>query len=223
MLTPTRPLMTIKGQVYEILKKNICDGSLKPGCWLQEKELAKAFEVSRSPVREALKQLVDEGLAVEFPNKGVFVKDFSAEDIDEIYDMRIMLEGYAIRRAGAHMTLEKAGRLRELIQGLKKEHAAGDLAAYIELDTQLHQYIVSLCGNRLLEETYHRIYTPIRRFRAYSLTSKQRFDDSIREHSEVVAGLIQGNLKEAERINQEHLTLAKEEIIRYVASLGEKR
>ena len=75
MAAVKRPIMTMKHQIYKIIKDEICNGHYPPGYWLQEKELAAKMDVSRSPVREALKQLVDEGLAIDYPNKGVFVRN----------------------------------------------------------------------------------------------------------------------------------------------------
>ena len=69
-----RPIKTIRNQVYQILKDDICEGRFAPGQWLQENELAERLCVSRSPIREALRQLASDGLVVEIPNKGVFVK-----------------------------------------------------------------------------------------------------------------------------------------------------
>ena len=92
MAAVKRPIMTMKHQIYKIIKDEICNGHYPPGYWLQEKELAAKMDVSRSPVREALKQLVDEGLAIDYPNTGVFVKELTSKDIEEIYDVRIMLE-----------------------------------------------------------------------------------------------------------------------------------
>ena len=108
-----RPIMTIKHQIYQIIKKEICNGNYAAGQWLQEKELAEQLNVSRSPVREALKQLVDEGLAIEYPNKGVFVKEFTVKDIEEIYDVRILLESYAIKNSVKTLTSKNIQELME--------------------------------------------------------------------------------------------------------------
>ena len=98
-MATTRRIQTIADQVYSILRKNICEGQYPPGSWLQEVELCNQLGVSRSPVREALHRLVSDGLVVSVPNRGTFVKEFTCRDIDEIFDMRVMLEEYAIRRS----------------------------------------------------------------------------------------------------------------------------
>jgi len=213
-----RPIMTMKHQIYQILKKEICDGYYLPGQWLQEKELAEKMNVSRSPVREALKQLVDEGLAIEYPNKGVFVKEFSSKDIEEIYDVRIMLESYAIKNSVKVITSINIKELMDILQNLAECYEKNDITKYIQYDTQLHEYIVKLGGNSLVSDIYRRIYSQVQQFRIYSLTTKKRFDDSIIEHRTIVENLIASNWKEADRINKVHLTLAREEIIEHLES-----
>jgi len=214
-----RPIMTMKHQIYQIIKKEICDGNYLPGQWLQEKELAEKMNVSRSPVREALKQLVDEGLAIEFPNKGVFVKEFSSKDIQEIYDVRIMLESYSIKNSVKVITSINIKKLMDILQNLAECYEKNDMSKYIEYDTQLHEYIVMLGGNSLVSDIYRRIYSQVQQFRIYSLTTTKRFDDSIIEHRKIVENLIASNWKEADRINKVHLTLAREEIIHHIESL----
>lgn len=205
----------MKHQIYQILKKEICDGNFPPGQWLQEKELAEKLNVSRSPVREALKQLVDEGLAIEYPNKGVFVKEFTVKDIEEIYEVRILLESYAIKNSVKTITTSNIRELMEILHKLTKEYEKSDLASYIETDTQLHQYIITLGGNSIVSDIYKRIYSQSQQFRIYSLTTKRRFDDSVIEHKQVVENICSGNWKEADRVNKIHLTLAREEIIEH--------
>lgn len=135
MASVKRPIMTIKHQIYQIIKKEICNGNYVAGQWLQEKELAEQLNVSRSPVREALKQLVDEGLAIEYPNKGVFVKEFTVKDIEEIYDVRILLESYAIKNSVKTLTSKNIQELMETLQLLVKYYEKNDLTHYIEVDT----------------------------------------------------------------------------------------
>ena len=139
MPSAKRPIMTMKHQIYQIIKKEICDGNYPPGQWLQEKELAEQLNVSRSPVREALKQLVDEGLAIEYPNKGVFVKEFTVKDIEEIYDLRTLLESYAIKNSVKTLTSINIQELMDILQKLVKCYEDNDLAHYIEIDSHLHQ------------------------------------------------------------------------------------
>ena len=97
-------VQTIRSQIYKILRNSLWRGEFTPGQRLQEVDLATQLHVSRSPVREALRQLASDGLVIEIPNKGVYVKKFTTQDIDEIFDVRVMLESYAIRRSPKNLS-----------------------------------------------------------------------------------------------------------------------
>lgn len=209
---------TIRGQVYQILKNDVCGGKYPPGFWLQEKELAEELGVSRSPVREALRQLVADGLVIEVPNKGVFVKEFTLRDIDEIFDMRVMLETYAIQKSRKNLTAVRRQRLFELLEALEKSCAAGDMDRYVRSDEELHIRIVELGGNSLVESTYDRVRSMNQQFRVLSLTSHQRFEESMEEHRRLIHALAVGDVSTAEETLRVHLELArrtiKEQLIR---------
>ncbi|MCD8153848.1 MAG: GntR family transcriptional regulator [Clostridiales bacterium] len=205
---------TIRAQIYELLKEAICNGEYKPGQWLQEKELAEQFSVSRSPVREALHQLVSDGLLVEVPNKGVFVREFTPKDIDEIIELRILLENYAIDRLSSNLTEEASEKLTECLDMLNRDYERNDLSAYIEVDTDLHDLIIKLSGNDFLQIIYERVHILIRQFRIYSLREKPRFDESIIEHNDIVHSILEHQPEKAKEANYTHLRLARNEIIR---------
>lgn len=215
-MSQIRRITTIKQQVYEILRDDICSGVYAPGQQIQETELSKKLEISRSPIREALRQLVSEGLAVEYPNRGVFVKTYTPKDIEDVFDLRILLESYAIMRSGNCLTLEKHHELNDCMERLKTYHSQDDIQRYVEEDTLLHQLLIQLSGNNLVISTYERVYAMVQRFRIYSLKSRKRFDDSLTEHIQIIQNVLAGNVKEADRINREHLLLAKDAIIVYL-------
>lgn len=201
-------IKTIRGQVYQILRGEISDGKYEPGTWLQEVELAERLGVSRSPVREALRKLAADGLLIEVPNKGVFVREFTIRDIDEIFDMRVLLESYGIRHSRKNMTSARLQQLFDKLQVLEQTHAAGDLETYTRADEELHILIVSLGDNSLVSSTYDRVRSMNQQFRVLSLSSQRRFDESLAEHRRVIHALAVGDVEGADRTNQVHLELA---------------
>ncbi len=203
---------TIRGQVYQILRGDICSGKYAPGFWLQEKELAEKLGVSRSPVREALRQLVSDGLVIEVPNKGVFVKEFTLRDIDEIFDMRVLLETYGIQHSRKNLTSVRRQKFFELLETLEKSCAAGDMESYVQADEKLHIRIVELGGNSLVESTYDRVRSMNQQFRVLSLSSHQRFEDSMEEHRRLIHALAVGDVGTAEETVRIHLELARRTI-----------
>ena len=161
-------------------------------------------------------------MAIEYPNKGVFVKEFTVKDIEEIYDLRTLLESYAIKNSVKTLTSINIQELMDILQKLVKCYEDNDLAHYIEIDSHLHQYIITLGGNSLVVDIYRRVYSQSQQFRIYSLTTQRRFDDSVTEHRGIVENLIAGNWKEADRINRIHLSLAREEIIEHFEAKKEE-
>ena len=121
----TGPIQTISDQVYSILRRKICEGEYAPGSWLQEVDLCDQLGVSRSPVREALRRLVSDGLVINIPNKGTFVKEFTCKDIDEIFDMRVLLEGYAILRSHQNLTSQRIETLLAILREMEITYDAG--------------------------------------------------------------------------------------------------
>lgn len=207
---------TIKDKVYKTIKKDICSGVYSPGQWLQEKELTENLGVSRSPIREALRMLVSDGIVVEIPNKGVFVREFTVRDIQEIFDMRLMMESYAIGRCAKRFSDDQREKLESIIKDMEKSHREKDLAAYIDCDTKLHNTIIEMSGNKLLADCYRRVRTMTQRFRIYSLNNTQRFDESVSEHAQIVQYILSGNTGRAQMINSRHLELARDKILEYI-------
>ncbi|MCD8250203.1 MAG: GntR family transcriptional regulator [Lachnospiraceae bacterium] len=205
-------ISTISGQVYELLKQDICEGKYAPGQWLQEKELAEQFSVSRSPVREALKQLSDDGLVVNVPNKGVFVRKFTEKDILEIYDLRVMMESYAIQKITELMNENIKTQLAACLERLEEAYRKKDHSLYTKEDMKLHDQIIKLSGNDLLALTYERVHMMIHQFRAYSLMDQTRFDESIAEHRSLVNYILAGKAQLAIETNRKHLLLAAERV-----------
>ena len=209
-----RTITTIREQVYRILRDDICQGVYAAGTRLQEVELAENLNVSRSPVREALRQLAADGLLLEIPNKGVYIKEFTVKDIEEIYDLRVMLESYGILHSDGHITSMRRERLLGLLTEMENYLEKGDLRSYTSVDERLHNHIVHLGDNSLINDTYDRVRSMNQQFRILSLMDEQRFRESMEEHREIVHALVTGDLAKADEVNHHHLELARQAILR---------
>lgn len=212
-MTGTQQQKTIKETIYTTLKDEICDGKYTPGNQVQEQEIAGRFNSSRSPVREALKQLVSDGLLVEYPNRGVFIRKYTEKDIEDIFDLRIILEGYALKKADENMTPGNILTLSNLLTELKENHENGEVRQYIDKDESLHTKIVSMCRNELVISTYERISDMTRQFRIYIFMNEQRFHASLSDHEQIINYLLEGKPIEAYKVNKEHLLNAKNLIL----------
>ena len=202
--------------VGETLKQEILDLRLKPGQMISENDVCDRFGVSRTPVREALRQIVSDGLADEIPNKGVFVRRLTARDVDELCELRVLIEGYAIRTGYAQCGDAQRAQLESLIKAMEQAHARDDAEQYIQLDSQMHMLFVEQCGNRLIQDMYKRAYWMVQRFRVYSLKSKDRFQKSLAEHQHIVSCILNGDCEGAVQYDKTHLEQAKETIYQFL-------
>lgn len=207
---------TIKEQVYQILRNDIIEGKYAPGDKISEVEVAALLNVSRSPVHSAVNELIGEGLLVSFPNKPVRVRELTVKQILDIYEYRVMVENFSIRKI-----IEKNNPecFKELLKFKNQFNALNDFSLvheYIKVDTQFHQFLVNCSGNVIVAEGYLNYSIMITPFRVTSLISKERFQSSIIEHSKMIDFIIDKNTKKAIKEDEIHLELAKNEIVKYL-------
>lgn len=147
---------TISEEVYDYLRQELFAGRIEPGRWLREQEVAEALQVSRTPVREAIRRLAQEGLMVFSTNRGAQVRPISLTEAEEVYAIRDRLEGMAAGLAAKHATpLEVAG-LREQLAFIS-ELAEDDFVGQIRADNEFHLSIATLSGNELLADMVQRL------------------------------------------------------------------
>jgi DNA-binding GntR family transcriptional regulator len=209
-------ITTIKEQVYNVIKDNILNGHFKPGEKLQEKKIAEDLNVSRSPVREAIKELIGEGLLESIPNKSITVKKLSNKDIIDIFEFRSMIEKYSINKTISSLTEEKINRINELLKELEDTYNANDLHAYCQVDVNMHNEIIFMSENMVVYNAIKNIFSLMQPFRIISLHSKKRFEESFLEHKEILEGIKEKDFERAWKANSNHLKFAKEEILKYL-------
>jgi DNA-binding GntR family transcriptional regulator len=152
------PSVTMKEHVVEQIRNAILSGVFQPGERMNEVQLAKQFNVSRIPVREALGQLQEQGLVMNKPRRGMFVISLSEEDVQRINSLRILLESEAIKLCNANMTPTIAKRLEILVERMEDHSKRTDLEASA-LDLEFHRTIWAYSGNPYLEKTLNSIVT----------------------------------------------------------------
>ncbi len=205
---------TIKEQVYNILKNSILDGTFQPGEWLQEAKLAKDLKVSRSPVREALQQLIGDGLVVNIPNKGVFVREITEQDLRDIFEVRLCFEGVGIRRSAETLTDQAREELREIKARLIKSYEAADKNLYLQEDAKLHKLLIALTGNKMIQDLNERIYGMEHLSRTIAFYSHEGFTEYQKEHLGIIDALLAGDVEKALLYHERHLCFARDESIK---------
>lgn len=187
------------------LRGAILAGELPPGARLSVPELARRLGVSRSPVREALLQLVAEGLAVERRRRGVEVARVAREDVVELYQVRAAVEGFAARLAAERLSAPALAELEGLLSAQKVAVGREDGAAFRELDRRLHFLLVHLSGNRRLGEAADRLVAELHLAARLLTAENGHFRLSLNEHERLLAALRARDPERAEIAMRDHL------------------
>jgi DNA-binding GntR family transcriptional regulator len=141
---------TVDREVYDQLRQAILRGRLPPGEWLRQEELASTFGVSRMPIRDALRTLCAEGLVELLTHRGFRVAPLTAEELEELYAMRMGLEGLAARLAAARMTPAVLERMAQVLEQLEPLCRSNDLEAYLLAEAEYHHTCYSASGRQRL-------------------------------------------------------------------------
>ncbi|MEX2291159.1 MAG: GntR family transcriptional regulator [Mycobacteriales bacterium] len=200
---------------YAAVRRQILEGRHPAGSWLREEEIAASTGVSRTPVREALQRLRAEGLVEILPNRGATVaSEWSAEQLDEIYDMRSLLEGYAARRAAERFTADSVDvpALQELCRAMDVQLRRGGDESYNELtrlNLQFHSAVHQAAGNRQVMELLGTVIQ-----RPLVVRTMQRYTDrerarSVGHHHELLEAILVQDGEWAESVMRSHVRAAR--------------
>lgn len=207
--------------VYRILRDRILRQELKAGEKLSDLRLSNELGVSRTPIREALHQLVQDGVVVAEPNRGFFVATFSQRDLEEIFELRLALELFAIRRIdlkGRKDELERALFELEHVERLLKNaktpegvREAGD--AFLKTDRGFHSWLVSTANNKRLDTIINSIWTQIAIFQQIETSIPAWILEAVEEHRDVIRHLVDEDVEGAANIMEEHLHNMQREVL----------
>src|SRR5262245_8636824 len=199
-------------EAYRYLKTQIMSAHLPPGASLNELEIAAALGTSRTPVREAIRKLEQEGLAMRYPNRGAIVTKLSMTDVLEIWQLREILEPAACRLAADRIDRAALEGLERALRELRS-HAVGPEAyeAFLQADTGLHGLIVEATGNATLRRVLEMLNERIVQVRV--VTSPARFRHAVDEHLAIVAALKKRDADEAMDAMRLHLANARQSLV----------
>lgn len=209
-------MLTIKEQVYTVIKENILNETIKPGERINEVQIANDLSVSRSPVRSAINELVGEGLLESVPNKFVKVRQLTEKEIIDIYEFRVIVEKYAIEKVIALLDDKMLAVLWKFREQFEDCGTYEQLSEYVEVDSRFHNFLVESSGNKVVLDTLHRVGVLVTPFRVISLKSRERFLQSIEEHTGMIDAICEKDLAQAWERCQSHLSLAKQEIVAHL-------
>ncbi|WP_308639740.1 GntR family transcriptional regulator [Paenibacillus silvisoli] len=162
------PINSISEHVYADLKKAILEGALQPGARLIVTEIAGKFQISQAPVREALERLKQEGLITGVPNKGSVVSTITAKEIKDIFVLREIIEGFAVRQSMPSLKEEDFDYLHHLIREMETANRQQEMLRILELDMDFHAFFYIRCDNQAVLELWNHMRTKVMRFMAIS-------------------------------------------------------
>lgn len=192
-------------RVFHRIREDILSGKYKKNEELKEKTIGEELGVSRTPVREALRQLELEGLVTIISNKGAYVVGFSVEDIQDIYEIRSVLEGLCARRAAVRVTKEQLEELEENLFLTEFHVEKGHAEQVVELDTRFHEILYEACQSKVLEHALRDYHHYLERVRKVTLASKKRSIESNNEHKQILEALKERDAKKAEAYANQHI------------------
>lgn len=204
---------SLSEQVFSALQEDILNGVLAPGDALTEQRVSEELGVSRTPVREAVGKLEQEGLVRTIPNKGAVVVGITAKDISDIYTIRMHIEGLAANWAAGNITPEQLEKLRSIVELQEFYVARRDYMQVWQLDTRFHELIYGSCNSPVLKNTLSSFHHYIQRARELSLEKSGRAVPSVQEHRNILEALEKRDAAEAEKLTFEHIRNARNNLL----------
>lgn len=214
-----------KEDIYRVLFKRTIEGTYPKGLRLKEAELATEFGVSRTPIREVLQLLVQDGLIDIIPNRGATVTSLTPDDIEEIYEIRKALELLALNFSISHMNLEDLKGLRgRILEDSRRENSEDDpdewLLKVAAGDQELHRFIVLSSGKRRIIDMVNKLLHIIQHIRYIGFGNTVLSKRVTREHLGIIDALMLRDLNESRRLLADHLTKSKQAAIQVIFNTG---
>ena len=192
--------------VLQQITDAIVSGRLHPGDKLVEARLARQLGVSRGPVREAIRRLEQMGLVEKIPYRGAFVSRLTQSDIEELHNMRELLEGLAARLLAERRDPKAIARLQAILDDMRQAATSGDPSKIIALDADFHDVLIELSGHKLLREVWMIVSGRLRRFlvlRRHRLYGT--LEEAVQLHESIVRAIAAGDAEQAEAKTRRHV------------------
>ncbi|WP_085524380.1 GntR family transcriptional regulator [Tuberibacillus sp. Marseille-P3662] len=195
-------------RVFQYIYDGIKSGEFPSGQMLTEREIVKKLEVSRTPVREALRRLEKFGLVNSEPHKGVRVISMSKERISNLYQVRELLEGLGAKLISKNKNEKAIERLREIMEKAEQAVKEGDIDKLSNINSQFHMEIAKSSENYYLENIMHTLQSNINLLMATSLSSENRPIQNLKEHHMIIDAIESWDPELAEAVTKSHVRKA---------------
>ncbi len=206
-----RPL---RETVCEALRDAIKRGILEPGERLMEVQLAEELGISRTPVREAIRKLEQEGYVIMMPRRGTYVSSISVRDVKEIFEIRSALETLAAVLATIRIEPEELDRLRALLTEIEGHIKNNDMDKIVATDVEFHGLLYQVSRNERLVAIISNLMEQLARFRTLSMSYPGRLQETLAEHRAMVEAIAAGDVDAARDAAERHMEQAEETLLK---------
>ena len=207
------PRQVLHQEVGARLRQRIIEGQLLPGTKLNERELSEQLEVSRTPLREAIKMLAAEGLVELLPNRGAVVASLSEQDIVDTFEVIAGLEGQSGALAAQRISEAELGEIRALHFEMLAAHARRDLSTYYRLNSDIHRAINAAARNPVLTQTYGQVNARLQALRFRSNFDEGKWARAVVEHSRMIDALAARDGERLRALLIEHLEHKRDAVL----------
>ena len=207
---------SLREKIYKDIRNDIMQGKLLPGQRVVESVLVERFKVSRSPIRESLRRLESEGMITLEHNKGITVSRLSSQEIEEIYNLRWLLESYAARLSAERATRNDVAYLKDLNSKLKAAARNYDLMSWIQNNVLFHDFLSENSGNGNLTQVLSTIKRRVYRYHYMIIRIPGHFKTYLDQHEGILKACENKDGKGAERHMKAHLQTIKRVLIDYL-------
>jgi len=205
--------LSIADAVFEKIEDAILSGEFSQGDIITELKLCELLDVSRTPVREALTRLKQEGLIKE-SGKGAVVIGVNKDDLFDIYEVRTRIEGLAAARCAEVITDKQLKALGETLELQEFYTTKNQPDSIKKLDSEFHEQIYSYCGSKTLETLLSELHRKVKRYRKTSVSNPDRAALAVKEHREIFEAISARDAKLAEKLTEKHIKNARESIMK---------
>ena len=223
MANETEPrLEPINLDTYQPLREAICEslrnaikkGKLKPGERLMEVQLAEELGISRTPVREAIRKLEQEGYVIMLPRRGTYVSSVSVHDVQEIFEIRTALESLSTGLAARRIENDELEQLQKLLSAIEGYIEKRDIDNIVKTDIEFHDLLYHVSRNERLSQIISNLKEQLSRFRTLSMSYPGRLEETLEEHREMVEAIASGDVEAAREAAERHMVRAEETLLK---------
>jgi DNA-binding GntR family transcriptional regulator len=217
---PLAPIPTASSAVAARIREAIIGGMLQPGERLKEEQLARELGTSRTPVREALRVLQSEGLIVALPNRGAVVRSYGLAELEEMYDLRELLEGHAARRAAERITPDDVAELAASCDRFAELVTGADVPSLVEENAYFHGTILRAADSQRLTTMVQEVVALPLVYRSYVWYSPEQAHESYAFHRRLVEAFGGNDAGLAEQVMREHVAAARAVLVAHIGEFA---